>query len=912
MQKTDAKWIWNANTNFDAHQYAVFRKEFTIKGRSAALHITADSRYQLYLNGEYLGFGPLRAYPDHYKKDVYELGGLLKKGKNVLSVLVEHFGCDTFQYLKRDGGLLAWLESEGETVLVSDRSWKADAAREYAANVPRISCQQGYEEQVDARAYCGWKEIVCRKKMPSALELRPYDDGLHKELQERDIPFLTRTPVYPARLVETERIVGKNAQVCLDYRKILPRDGFDCTPWKISAGLLFRVRARKAHAAELRYCEWYREEMLVNGAPADNGKFFFRRGENWIFLREEGTRHSSVVGFSLSGEGGLAVENAYLVGPFAPDEKMTGDFAHYKTVAGETIGTAEKESIFQNAARGCLDKIPERFLVDLTSDLIPENVFLKCYREPAEPCFGVQERQYLSERLTAGNSAALQTGGEEIRLLFDFGTELVGFLCLDITAEAGAVFDFHNFEFIQPDGRKNFAEGMNNTCRYTAKAGRQTFRFAVRRGLRYCYVTVRGCESAVFHKLYVERCSYPQTGRGDFLCSDWKLNRIYEVGKNTLVNCAEDTFTDCPTYEQAHWVGDMRNEALVHFMMSGDKVLWLRCLKQVGESLEYSDITLSQVPSGWFNVLPCWTFLWMRSVCEYYRYTGDRKGAKELVPFLLKNFEGIRKHVNDDGLFQMFAWNMFDWAAMDTPCDGAVTHLNCFAVLALSETAAFLQEFGEPRAAQCRTLADSINAAINRLLWDENRRAYADCLQYRGGKRVLSGVFSQQTQTVAFMSGAAQGERKERCRALMEAPEEGFVRAGSPFFEFFYLEAMMRRGDDAAFIGDLTRSWGKMIDTGCDTFWEMWTYAAPDGRLTRSHCHGWSAAPVYFLAEYVLGVTPVEAGYKKVRIRPHACGLEWCRGAVPTPYGDIHVRWEMVSGEMRLTCSVPEGVEIEY
>lgn len=154
---------------------------------------------------------------------------------------------------------------------------------------------------------------------------------------------------------------------------------------------------------------------------------------------------------------------------------MTGDFAHYKTVAGEAIGTAEKENIFQNAARGCLDKIPERLLVDLTSNLIPENVFLQCYREPAEPCFGVQERQYLSERLTAGNSAALQTGGEEIRLLLDFGTELVGFLCLDITAEAGAVFDFHNFEFIQPDGRKNFAEGMNNTCRYTAKAGRQTF-----------------------------------------------------------------------------------------------------------------------------------------------------------------------------------------------------------------------------------------------------------------------------------------------------------------------------------------------------------------------------------------------------------------------------------------------------
>ena len=28
------------------------------------------------------------------------------------------------------------------------------------------------------------------------------------------------------------------------------------------------------------------------------------------------------------------------------------------------------------------------------------------------------------------------------------------------------ILDFHNFEFIQPDGRYNFAEGMNNSFRY--------------------------------------------------------------------------------------------------------------------------------------------------------------------------------------------------------------------------------------------------------------------------------------------------------------------------------------------------------------------------------------------------------------------------------------------------------------
>jgi hypothetical protein len=82
-------------------------------------------------------------------------------------------------------------------------------------------------------------------------------------------------------------------------------------------------------------------------------------------------------------------------------------------------------------------------------------------------------------------------------------------------------------------------------------------------------------------------------------------------------------------------------------------------------------------------------------------------------------------------------------------------------------------------------------------------------------------------------------------------------------------------------IDTIRNYWGKQTDAGATTFWEMYHDGAP--RLTRSHCHGWSAAPTYFLSQQVLGVQPLEPGYAKVRIAPQIGTLKWVRGRVPTP-----------------------------
>ncbi len=514
--------------------------------------------------------------------------------------------------------------------------------------------------------------------------------------------------------------------------------------------------------------------------------------------------------------------------------------------------------------------------------------------------------------------------GADARLLLDFGDEVFGYHEFEIDAPAGTIVDFQNFEFIQHDGRKNLCEGMNNSFRYTCREGVQCYRTFLRRGFRYTWISLRQFARPVrIRCIRTIMATYPVTRQAQFASSDALLTRIWEVGAHSVRCCSEDTYTDCPTYEQTHWVGDARNEALVDLMVNGDGRLSRHCWIQAGRSLDRSPLVESHVPSGWHNLLPAWTFLWMRWGLEHFKLTGDRAFAREALRFQERNIAGLRQFLNRDGLVEIKAWNMFDWAPMDTPIDGVVTHLSCLAVLGLRAAAelarlstggkgasepskladmraAAWHKLAKKQAADWDKLADGLATAVNRHLWDPRRRAYIDCIRADGTR---SPVFSQQTQTAAYISGVATGVRAQRCREIIEKAPPGFVRAGSPFFMFFALEGMARERRFAQMVAAIRSYWGIQVEAGATTTWETYNFDAP--RKTRSHCHGWSAAPTYFLSTYVLGIQPLEPGFAKVRITPQPGGLKWAHGRVPTPRGPVTCDWRLDGKRFALKLWLP-------
>ncbi len=923
-------WIWPELDTGERNAWARFRRTFVYTGGAVQLNITADSRYLLWVNGEYVGEGPVRGWPWRWRYDTYDITPWMTDGQNVIAVNVQHYGNGSFHYLHRPQGLLAELQL-GDVRLGTDPLWVAEPDPCYAVDAPRMAVQQPYEEQYDARLDDGWRTAgYDDSRWHPARVLRPAEDGVHTNLSARDIPFLTMEPRLPVRVESMEQVRARGQHWTIDYKRYVLPDDRESNG--IMAHVYLATRAWVPNDCEARFLvsHYHPRAAKINGDAVTEGVWKLRAGWNDVVLNQHTLTHllHTVVSvectepITLRCTGQPNDPEWAVVGPFAlTDAEMDAvkDVFHAQVFAPPVCPEAtasEGEAFWESGCLAFAQDAP--WLRFIEKPYVTSNdVFVQAVADV--PTGAAAQIDHPEALLGADDWSVVYPGAPntDIRILLDYGQEILALQRFEVEAPEGVQIDLHNFEFMAPNGRCDLAEGMNNSFRYTTRAGRQVFQNTWRHGFRYSQLIIRGLKEPIrLRGVMALENTYPQTRRGRFACSDAQLDRIWQVGAQTLRCCAEDTYTDCPTYERTHWVGDARNEALVDYTINGDPRLWFHCLEQAGDSLERSPITESHVPSSWVNVIPAWSFLWMKSCREYYWHTGDVEGAQRLLGFLSRNIQGVRDHLDERGLFSIRAWNMFDWAAMDTPGHGVVTHQNCFAVGALRDAAWLADQLNRADlSSDWNQLADSIRASIDAYLWSDTEQAYTDCL--RGD--VHSPVFSQQTQTAALMCGVASGDRERRCIDILYNPPPHFVKAGSPFFEFFLLEALQNDRQDTRFLDIIRKDWGFMVDLGATTFWEMWTVGDAEqnaggehGRITRSYCHGWSAAPTYFLCSWVLGVRPGAPGFRTVVIDPHPGDLRWARGVVPTPQGDIHIRWEAQEGTLhRLLVNAPSEVMLD-
>ncbi|WP_438479812.1 alpha-L-rhamnosidase-related protein [Oleiharenicola lentus] len=96
-----ASWIWSSEGTHaippagqaspSHYQVRYFRRTFEIAdlaNASLVIHLSADSRYVFYCNGEFVGRGPAKGDINHHFYDTFELTPHLRAGKNVLAVIV--------------------------------------------------------------------------------------------------------------------------------------------------------------------------------------------------------------------------------------------------------------------------------------------------------------------------------------------------------------------------------------------------------------------------------------------------------------------------------------------------------------------------------------------------------------------------------------------------------------------------------------------------------------------------------------------------------------------------------------------------------------------------------------------------------------------------------------------------------
>ncbi len=90
LKSWNAKWIAAPNDNGLEYGVYYFRKSINlnIKPTSFSIHISADNRYKLFVNGTLISLGPARGDTYYWNYETVDLAPYLKAGKNTASALV--------------------------------------------------------------------------------------------------------------------------------------------------------------------------------------------------------------------------------------------------------------------------------------------------------------------------------------------------------------------------------------------------------------------------------------------------------------------------------------------------------------------------------------------------------------------------------------------------------------------------------------------------------------------------------------------------------------------------------------------------------------------------------------------------------------------------------------------------------
>lgn len=196
--------------------------------------------------------------------------------------------------------------------------------------------------------------------------------------------------------------------------------------------------------------------------------------------------------------------------------------------------------------------------------------------------------------------------------------------------------------------------------------------------------------------------------------------------------------------------------------------------------------------------------------------------------------------------------------------------------------------------------ADETYEAFQSLLWDKRGRVFRD--------GVDTDHASLHTNMMALTFGLVPEKHKSAVMAFIRSRGMACSVYGSQFL----MDATYEAGDADYGLSLLTsqsdRSWYNMIRAGSTVTMEAW-----DNKFkpNQDWNHAWGAVPANAIPRKLMGVEPLEPGWKTFRVRPQLGSLEWANIKVPTIKGTVEVSCRQTASAYSMELTVPGNTAAE-
>ena len=198
-----------------------FRKiiDLEVTPTRCVLNVSADNRFQLFVNGRRVGEGPARGDLQHWRYERFEVGPLLHRGRNVIAARVWNFGDQSpAAQISHRTGFLLWAADGKQAEFNSNASWqvRAESAWRYASSGPMLNSLTGPVETVDGAAYdwrwmeagdaAGWSAAVVIASPQFAISEAPAHAASKWMLVEDALPPMESKPESAGVVVRQEGV----------------------------------------------------------------------------------------------------------------------------------------------------------------------------------------------------------------------------------------------------------------------------------------------------------------------------------------------------------------------------------------------------------------------------------------------------------------------------------------------------------------------------------------------------------------------------------------------------------------------------------------------------------------------------------------------------------------------------------
>lgn len=909
------------------------------KPEIAELYIFGAEYFRIYIGGKFCTEYSIRSYIFRRAYEVLDVADYLSDGENDITVIA----CETGEE-KRSGFSLE-LSIDGE---FAPLSWRA---RAYKAVIPPMTYTlSNYIEYFDSSlddALSPAADVRWGGVRTAEAVSEPFTELVQSRQKAQ-----TRTVYSPHAVVAAEAFSEEKG-----YETDLCGDGNYC---------IFASNISCTDDCNITICEIGAMGICIDGGEIKSDEeILLSAGTHFITVLSQWTVSVRICGegFDIASPIGgkwavcrVAKAKSGMVYPWnepkkediVPDEALK--ILHTK----DFESLPETRIVANTAPFSLLSRVKMRKYISVPDGFCDEKLAAASLREVASEPRGILN----PDGAHSGGATVVSSSPFGAELILDYGTERVGLVGFDVTAPQGTEIEFMTFEMITESGIRYMGPGSCGSVR--CNDGRTRFLSNKKRGFRYLALHFPPCDGEI--KLYsadMLETRYPAEAAGDFVSDDKRLCDIYKISVDTAKSCMMDSYVDCPGCEQNVWVGDAAVTAEVNMTCLGEREFDERYLDMIGDStddgvrrvyrtnnprfLAKKNIVCACFPTFPEGGIPIWSLSWAEQVVSHFMHFGEGENTEKNLRDLDECFNRFFIQTNDRGLLSIDgAWNLIEWADNDLmPC-GEVTANNMMLSGVLASAANMYELCGNAEKAEFyREKSRAYRDAVNAYCWDESEHAYVDTVRdeyaYKEyvrfctekGREILSfddymslSRVSAQTNTFALLYDCADGDRAEYCKEiLLKSVKDGNyvsgspssvipnqpkkrVGIGTPFFLYYTLRALYKLGYYDVALGVIRRDWGAMLDDGLKNCVEA--FRMKNGEWGRSAAHAWSASPAVFIAEEVLGIKPAKPGYTEFTVAPHACGIAKAYGYVPTPYGNIQIKWTVdESGETDIVCHAP-------